>query len=118
MRVGGFFSSPVNLFTGISEVGNDIHGIIASHAVIVPPAYAYRLPVQIIQYLRDFERTAELVKKQYLFAVVIVYPAELVIRRSELVIRRCRMYLLFALLLYENGKKICGRACKIYPVFV
>ena len=48
----------------------------------MPPAYAYRLPVQIVQYFRDFERTAELVKKQYLFAVVIVYPAELVIRRS------------------------------------
>ena len=48
----------------------------------MPPAYADRLPVQIVQYFRDFERTAELVKKQYLFAVVIVYPAELVIRRS------------------------------------
>ena len=52
----------------------------------MPPAYAYRLPVQIVQYLRNFERTAELVKKQYLFAVVIVYPAELVIRRSVHVI--------------------------------
>lgn len=43
-----------------------MHGIIASHAVIVPPAYADMLPVQIVQYLRDFERTAELVKKPHL----------------------------------------------------
>ena len=40
------------------------------------------LPVRIVQHLRDFELTAELVKKQYPFAVVIGYTAELAIRRS------------------------------------
>ena len=41
------------------------------------------LPVRIVQYLRDFELTAELVeKKQHLFALVIGYTAELVIRRA------------------------------------
>ena len=63
-------------------IRNDIHRIITSHAVIISPPYSYRLPVQVVQYFRDFERTAKLVQKQNHFAVVIVNPTELVICSS------------------------------------